>query len=80
MKRTVYRDSTTGRFVSRSTWTRSHAQGGMRYKRSTVTGHAARAAKRPAREEDLEDWIDAHEDEPQEEITGGFDTGKGKKK
>jgi len=28
-----YRDSKTGKFVSKETWTRSHAQGGTRFKR-----------------------------------------------
>lgn len=37
MKRTIYRDSETGRFAKRSTWNRSKAQGGTRYKRETVT-------------------------------------------
>jgi hypothetical protein len=32
-RQTRYRDSETGRFVSKSTWTRSHTQGGRRYKR-----------------------------------------------
>lgn len=34
--RTVYRDSKTGRFVKRSTWKRSKAKGGKRYKRERV--------------------------------------------
>jgi hypothetical protein len=36
-KRTVYRDTKTGRFASKSTWKRSKAQGGDRYKRQRVT-------------------------------------------
>jgi len=80
MKRTIYRDSETGRFASKSTWKRSHAQGGKRYRRTTIE-----VAKPPARApevepEELEEFFDEYEDEPEEEITGGFDTGKGKKR
>jgi len=79
MKRTIYRDSETGRFASKSTWTRSHAQGGHRYKRQTIpiTKEPEKAPVRPEPEElELEEFIDEYEDEPEEEITGGFDYGK----
>jgi hypothetical protein len=36
-KRTIYRDSKTGRFAKRSTWQRSKGHGGTRYKQETVT-------------------------------------------
>jgi len=65
MKRTIYRDSSTGRFVKSSTWKRSKAQGGSRYVRQRIT-----IAKRaPAREEEV-----PREDEEIEEIGGGFDS------
>lgn len=35
-KRFVYRDRRTGRFVKKSTWSRSKAQGGSRYVRKTI--------------------------------------------
>jgi hypothetical protein len=35
-KRVVYRDYKTGKFVSKSTWKRSRAHGGTRYKRHRV--------------------------------------------
>lgn len=34
--RTVYRDTQTGKFVKRSTWKRSKAHGGRRYKRERI--------------------------------------------
>lgn len=37
-KRTIYRDSKTGRFISKSTWKRSRAHNGVRYKRERVSG------------------------------------------
>lgn len=45
--RTVYRDSKTGRFVSKSTWNRSKSHGGSRYKRQRVAQGSSRVvAKR----------------------------------
>ena|SRR5260221_13291263 len=35
-KVTKYRDTKTGRFVSKGTWRRSHAHGGTRYRRNRV--------------------------------------------
>lgn len=34
-----YRDTQTGKFVPRSTWNRSKAQGGKRYKREKIEAH-----------------------------------------
>jgi hypothetical protein len=45
-KHTVYRDSKTGKFVKKSTWRRSRARGGDRYKRERIT---ARKPKKPER-------------------------------
>lgn len=36
MKRTIYRDASTGRFVSGMTWKRSRSHGGTRYKRQSI--------------------------------------------
>lgn len=49
IKRIAYRDSKTGRFVSKKTWTRSHAAGGTRYKRNRVSVIPARTHKPPRR-------------------------------
>jgi hypothetical protein len=38
-RQTRYRDTRSGRFVKRSTWKRSRAQGGKRYERETVRIH-----------------------------------------
>lgn len=87
-KRTVYRDSETGRFVSKSKWERSRAHGGARYRRSTVSVLPRRVA--PARPRALppeltpeERFIDEEqffEEEFEEvEYQGAFDTGKSKK-
>lgn len=35
-RRTIYRDSKTGRFVKKSTWTRSRGRGGTRFKRESI--------------------------------------------
>jgi len=46
-----YRDTKTGKFVSATTWKRSRAHGGSRYKRVrlvTRSGSKARGAVRPA--------------------------------
>lgn len=34
--KTIYRDRKTGKFVKRSTWKRSRAQGGIRYRRQRI--------------------------------------------
>lgn len=91
-KRNAYRDSKTGRFVSRATYARSRAQGGTRYKRSRVSS-PARPVKtgedielpRPPKPplviddfDDLEDLLDEYDYEDQE-LGGGFDSPGGKK-
>lgn len=45
-RRTIYRDSKTGRFVKKSTWTRSLSHGGDRYKRERTI---SRKHKKPDR-------------------------------
>jgi hypothetical protein len=42
-----YRDTRTGHFVSRSTWKRSRAQGGTRYRRTFVASGRARRKPKP---------------------------------
>lgn len=47
-KRTVYRDSKTGKFVKKKLWKRSRASGGDRYKRERITARKpAKPARRP---------------------------------
>ena len=51
-RRTIYRDSKTGRFASRATWKRSRARGGTRYKRTRIKiarGRAGRPLPKPPR-------------------------------
>ena len=48
MKRRVYRDRQTGRFVKKTTWTRSKAQGGTRYVRQGGTAKAREKARKRA--------------------------------
>lgn len=43
-KRTVYRDTKTGKFTSKKTWRRSRSRGGDRYKRERIT---VRKPKKP---------------------------------
>jgi hypothetical protein len=47
-RRTVYRDSKTGRFVKRSTWKRSRAHGGNRYRRTSFKVRTGPKLKRPS--------------------------------
>jgi hypothetical protein len=92
---TRYRDKDTGRFVSKSTWTRSHAHGGTRYKRTKVLVRTPVKKKRPVRVvppeieepqtfedlDDFEDFMDDYKGEYEtEEFGGGFDSPGGKKK
>lgn len=60
-----YRDTETGRYVSRETWNRSHAHGGDRFKRERVPLPSKRPKKLPApeaiekeiaREEEFEEY------------------------
>jgi len=60
----IYRDRKGGRFVKKSTWTRSKKRGGTRYVRKTVK---AKKLARPEREK-------AIGEEEISEIQGGFDT------
>lgn len=46
--RTAYRDTKTGRFVSKSTWTRSRSAGGVRYKRERINVPKRRKLAPPA--------------------------------
>jgi hypothetical protein len=47
MKRTIYRDRKTGRFVSRSTWKRSRARKGIRYVRERARRPVVRRKRVP---------------------------------
>lgn len=47
--RTIYRDGKTGRFASRSTWKRSRAHGGIRYRRGKLKIPKRQRARRIAR-------------------------------
>ena len=90
MKRTIYRDRRTGRFVSKSTWKRSHAQGSTRYVRTHATAQRvprgvteAEIERELEREElDIERAIESGEFEEEKiEYQGAFDTptGRGKR-
>lgn len=46
-KRTIYRDSKTGRFTSKSTWNRSKGHGGSRYVRSLIVIKGKRPRRPP---------------------------------
>lgn len=71
----IYRDTETGKFVSKATWKRSRAHGGTRYRRSRtgpVKKHpkiakAVRAAALPEPEE-------RYEEEEEIEYGGAFDS------
>jgi hypothetical protein len=45
IKQIIYRDSVTGRFVSKTKWKRSKGHGGKRYKRETVSRRKAQVGK-----------------------------------
>lgn len=75
-----YRDTKTGRLVSKSTWTRSKAHGGTRYKRERREKKVEEEPrrKRPREPElseaELEELIEEQIEEEEEEYTGAFDT------
>lgn len=70
-----FRDTKTGRFVSKSTWKRSRAHGGTRYKRERLKpAHRARPARPPALPVLTEEELAEIEFEEQE-YQGAFDTG-----
>jgi hypothetical protein len=75
-----YRDRKTGRFVSKSTWKRSHARGGERYKRE----NPARYHRPPREEEEPEElpepFEEPLEEEEEPEYAGAFDSPGGKKR
>jgi hypothetical protein len=86
-RQTRYRNSDTGRFVSASTWKRSKAQGGTRYKRTTIKVKTRKKKKppkiiggeprvKPIRTlDELEDYIDESDEELEEiEFEGAFDS------
>jgi hypothetical protein len=63
----IYRDTRTGRFASKATWTRSKAKGGTRYKRGRVTVEAKPAGQIETLEE-FEEEQDRDYDFEEEEI------------
>lgn len=70
---TRYRDRETGQFVSRSTWKRSKAHDGTRYKRETRRVSAMmKEARREAILEELEEREEIEEQEV--EYAGAFDS------
>lgn len=64
----IYRDSKTGRFASKSTYTRSRARGGKRYRRETTRRERERAIE------------EEREEEEEPEYTGAFDSPGTKRK
>lgn len=87
MRRIIYRNTSNGRFVKQSTWKRSLAQGGTKYKRQSI--EIKKEEEKVGGEpgivlpiESLEEYeeIDESEYEDEDEIGGGIDTGKAKKK
>ncbi len=72
--RTIYRDTETGRFVSKSTWTRSRTHGGQRYRRQalgrtkpTRKRKAVRPAPRPMEAPTLIEELEELEEELESE-------------
>jgi hypothetical protein len=80
MKRTIYRDRATGRFVKKSTWTRSHAQDGTRYVRQhfTIEPHPPEEPverKQISTIDELEDFMEESDEETEDiEFEGAFDS------
>ena len=80
MKRTIYRDRSTGQFVSKATWTRSRAHDGTQYVRQRVRvtkpKEEPEIVRKPIRDlEDLEDFIEESDEEMEEiEFEGAFDS------
>lgn len=67
-----YRDSETGRYVSRETWNRSHAHGGERFKRERVPLPEKHPKKLPSPEV-IEKEIKREEEEKEIEFGGAMD-------
>ena len=65
-----YRDRETGRFVGKSTWTRSHAQGGTRYVREFHKEKKVEKELPPPEEEIFEEF----EEDEEAEYEGAFDS------
>jgi hypothetical protein len=78
----IYRDKKTGKFVSKETWKRSKAHGGLRYVREKHSKRPIRGPVRPEtlleqemrEEEEREELEIEHEEEEEEEIQGGFES------
>ena len=83
-KRTItrYRDRDTGRFVSKSTWTRSRTHSGTRYKREY--GKPPKTKEKPEEEierkpiidlDELEEFLEESDEETIDiEFEGAFDS------
>jgi hypothetical protein len=81
VKRTIYRDRATGRFVKKSTWTRSHAQNGTRYILQRFTVEPRPAGEEPIERkpistiDELEDFMEESDGETEDiEFEGAFDS------
>jgi hypothetical protein len=84
-RRTIYRDSNSGRFVSKQKWARSHAKGGERYKRQQIEIREREPEPEPELPGEeireissygilLEEIEQAEEFEEDDELGGAFDS------
>lgn len=73
-KRTIYRDTVTGKFVKKTVWSRSKARGGERYKRQKIEIRKRRRIElpipEPPEEEPDIDYVEPEEPDVAEYIVG----------
>jgi len=71
-----YRDTRTGRFVSKATWKRSRAHGGSRYRRVRIAPVSDRHPKKagPVRAAALPEPEERYEKDEEIEYGGAFDS------